>query len=94
MAYQDGLHLIPEHMHDAVRLYVERGISGGSFLNAVLQNKLVDAYQRADEANAAAMRGWAQFLHWHMPGDCWGNKIAVDDWCEMGGLVGEREGAA
>lgn len=94
MSYQDGFHLIPEHMHDAVRLYVERGISGGSFLTAVLSNKLVDAYNRADAANTDAMRGWAQFLHWHLPSSCWGDAETIREWCATGGLVGERERVA
>jgi len=88
MAYQDGLHLIPPHMHDAVRLYVERGIAGGSFLNAVMSNKLVDAYSRADEDNTAAMRGWAEFMHWHMPSGCWGSPEKVEAWINHRGLDG------
>ena len=93
MAYQDGLHLIPPHMHDAVRLYVERGIAGGSFLTAVLSDSLTGAYRRADEANLAAMRQWVQFIYWHLPVGCWGSPGAVSGWVKRGGLAGREEAA-
>ena len=93
MSYQDGFHLIPEHMHDAVRLYVERGVAGGSFLTAVLSNKFVDAYNRADDANTAAMRGWAELLYWHLPSGCWGSPEKVEAWISHRGVSGHEAAA-
>ncbi len=90
-----GLDRLPEHMRDAVDRYVQRGIPGGSFLTAVLSNKLVDAYSRADDMNTDAMRAWASWLHNDAPGDCWGDAATVREWCAHGGLQGlqSREAA-
>jgi len=47
---------------------------------AVLQNKLVDAYVRADSINKARMQDWAFFMYNEMPLDSWGSKEIVNRW--------------
>lgn len=75
-----GRHLIPGHMFDAIQLWVLRGISGGSFLTALLRNDFMGAMGNADEVNAASMRGWATFLYNYVPSGCYGSPEKVKAW--------------
>jgi hypothetical protein len=86
---------LPFHMQDGARLYVERGIPGGSFMDAVLSNNLVRAYAKADATNTAAMRDWAMWLYNDAPSGCHGSPEKVADWIKSGGLKGlERQAEA
>ena len=71
--------MLPEHMQDGARLYVERGVEPGGFLMAVLSNNLVEAFARADQTNAAEMDTWVCWLYTEAPRDCWGSpgKVAA-----------------
>ena len=82
---------LPEHMRDGARLYIERGIPGGSFMTAVFSNDLVRAFQRAEDANTAAMRQWASFLHNEAPRNCWGSPEDVSEWIKLGGMNRAQE---
>lgn len=43
---------VPHHMRDGYKLYVEHGISPGSFGSAILRGDTEDARNRADHINA------------------------------------------
>jgi hypothetical protein len=77
---------LPAHMQDTARLYVERGIPGGSFFTAVVSNDLVGAFARADDINTAAMRDWVMWLHNDAPVGCYGSPEHVREWIARGGL--------
>lgn len=79
---------LPEHMRDGMRRYIENGIPPGSFQRAVLSNDLMEAFRRADDVNAYAMRDYAVFLTCEAPGGCFGSPEHVKDWIAQGGLVG------
>ena len=81
-------------MQDTARLYVERGIAGGSFFTALVSNDLMRAFQRADDTNTAAMRDWVQWLYMEAPGRCHGSQQTVREWIEAGGMDGLRAKAA
>ena len=88
-----GMHYdkLPHHMQEGVKLYVEYGVMTGRFQTAVMENKLVEAYDYADEENTHAMRSWAVWLHCHAPRypvPCWGSPEVVAHWKEVGGLRG------
>ncbi len=72
--------VLPEHMQQGMKRYVEEHIPPGSFLRAVLENDLVGALFRADKTNAARMLDYAYFLLHAAPPDCWGSEEAVVDW--------------
>lgn len=74
--------ILPLHMQDTARRYIEQGIPGGSFFMAVVENNLVGAFAKADEQNIAAMRNWAQWLYWEAPIDAWGSPKRVLAWME------------
>lgn len=81
-------HRLPAHMQNTARLYVERGIPGGSFFTAVVSNDLLGAFARADDVNASAMRDWAMWLYNDAPCGCSGSPGAVADWVKCGGIRG------
>lgn len=83
--------LIPDHMHDAVRRYVEDGIEPGSFLEAVLCNDLKGAVMRADAMNKARLFNWVEFVVWELPEACQGSVEKYQNWIARGGLNGISE---
>lgn len=73
-------HLIPPHMHDAVREYILNRHQPGDFLTAIMSNDFLEAASRADEKNQRALWGWACFLHNYVPAACCGSTAKVNDW--------------
>ena len=83
--------LIPEHMHEAIRAFVEDGRPVGGFLIALLSNDLRGAAERADGLNRAALFGWMSFLCNYAPAECWGSPERVNGWYERARLAREAE---
>jgi len=79
-----------EYMRDTVRMYIEKGYNGGSFLTSLFSNDLTKTYMLADEENGAAIKQWVLFLFNTAPAGCWGSKEHVKDWIKDGGLVGHE----
>lgn len=63
----------------------------GSFLQAVLENKLMEAIGRADEENLRGISEIANFVYWDMPAVCHGSEERVSGWLEMGYRKREEE---
>lgn len=84
------MNMIPEHMHGAIKRYVEDGIPPGSFLEAVLCNDLRNAVLKADDINKNHLVQWVQFLMWEVPAACHGSEKAYEIWIGMGGLNGKN----
>ena len=80
--------MVPAHMHDGIRNYVQHGIPGGSFLDACLKNDLWQACNRADNINAYQLQNIMRFLDQHAPQGCWGSREKVEQWIKLGGLDG------
>jgi len=72
--------LIPAHMRPGVLRWIAGGIRPGSFLSAVLENNLMEAYSRADSTNAACMRDYVIFLHNYAPSESYGSVEEVNKW--------------
>lgn len=72
--------LIPTHMHGALKRWINEGIWPGSFLTAVLQNDLKEAFGRADSVNTEAMPNWMCFLYNYAPSQCWGSVEKTEQW--------------
>lgn len=88
MNWRDGLRLLPGHMHEGVERWIENGIEGGSFLNAVMANDFEGMAQAADSYNMAALQRWAQFLYSYAPVGCHGSGQKMRQWRKLGGLKG------
>lgn len=72
--------MLPEHMQEGAKRYVEKRIAPGGFLTAVLENNLVEACGRADLMNRNALHAWAQWLYMECPRGAWGSPEAVKAW--------------
>jgi hypothetical protein len=73
-------HLIPEHMWDGIRRYVDLGIPPGGFLTALLENDFMEAIIHADDISIFLMKDWARFIYNYLPDECWGSKEKVKLW--------------
>lgn len=80
--------LLPKHIREGFRLYIEEGEKPGGFISACLENKLVEAYGRADEVNQERMRDIVNFLYNEAPAPCWGSDEKVKNW-----IAGHKSGA-
>lgn len=74
--------MIPKHTQEALDRYVNQHIMPGSFLLAVLSNRLFDAVARADRENLAALKDICLYIYNELPGDCWGSSDIVYKWVE------------
>ena len=72
--------MLPEHMQDGMKRYVEEGIRPGDFLYLVLCNDFVRALGHADMINMARIIDYARFLYNEAPTSCWGSREKVDAW--------------
>ncbi len=84
--YIEGLHLLPNHMQDGMRRYIEKGIPPGSFLEAVLSNDLMGALAKADATNQYALPAYGRYIYNNVPSACHGSSEKVDAWIDAGGL--------
>ena len=64
----------------ALDLYVRHGVKPGGFLTAVLQNKLKEAYQCADDYNTEHMWHLVKHLYWEIPAEAWGSEEKFEKW--------------
>lgn len=82
---------LPTYMHDPVKRYVCDGDYIGDFLGALFEGRrFVDVVGAADDANQAALLGWAQFVYADMPGLAHGTPERVRAWQEAGGINGRE----
>lgn len=78
--------LIPEHMHDDLKLYLETGVIFDNFLLAVLQNNLKEAVYQADSVNIVRLHDYVKYLFNYAPQGSWGSPDNVASWyhqCKM-----------
>ncbi len=80
---------IPEHICGGIRHYVEHGVKPGDFLEAVICNKLQEAFERADEVNIHNMFYIVKFFYNCVPRMARGSAGLMKEWMEKGGLKGK-----
>ena len=71
---------IPELTKDALDRYVNHHIPTGGFLYRVLTNDLFGALSKADQDNTRALHLIVKYIYNELPGSCWGNSKAVEEW--------------
>lgn len=86
----EGMRHLPEHMHGSIQRYLLNGIPPGSFLTAVLENDLMEAFGRADDDNREALFEWVRFIYNYAPTGCHGSSEKVSAWISRGGLCGSE----
>jgi hypothetical protein len=77
---------IPSITLDTLERYVEHGCPTGGFLRAVLENKLVESFSRADTENKKALEDIVYYLYNHIPHEAWGSEENCDTWIERRGM--------
>lgn len=78
----DAGNLLPEHMRDGMKLYIEHRIPPGSFLMAVLENDMMGALSRADHINQNRLHDYAVWLSNCAPSECYGSPEIVKAWLD------------
>lgn len=73
---------IPEHCRDSVKAYVEFGQPVGSFLQAVITNKLSESFAQADHINIDCLLNYVKFFHNDAPASCWGSPEEYEQWID------------
>ena len=87
-----NLAMLPPHMWQPVRDWVERGephpTRMGRFLRAVLLNDLRGAVFHADDINRGHLVQWVQFIYGEVPCLAHGSEERLLEWHRRGGLAG------
>lgn len=73
----DSYYPIREDLYGALERYLNNGIMPGSFLTAVLENNLSEAFGRADIDNEANMKNIIGYVYNHLPSNSWGSREKV-----------------
>ena len=72
--------MIPEHMMEAIKRYVDHGIEPGSFLASVICNDLAGAFMNADHINKEIIGEYVQHFYNDEPSACWGSPARMEEW--------------
>ncbi len=84
--------VLPEHLQNGLREYIERGRIPGDFLSAVISNNLMGAFGVADDESKAALEDIIKFMWNAAPSACWGSKEFMKTWSRHQGR--ERQSRA
>lgn len=74
---------------EALRRYIEDGYPTNHFLRAVLENDLMEALARADDANFEALEAYCAWLKTFAPAASYGSQDRVTAWIAHRGLRSE-----
>lgn len=72
--------VVPTHLQQRLRRWVEEGIRPGGFLSAVLANDLMAAASRGDELSLVGLPVLCRFLREHAPEGSFGSPRVVENW--------------
>lgn len=88
---QYELRRLPGHMWEGVYRYLNNGIMTGSFLTAIMEDKLVRSFGAADDINTLFMREWVMWLYDMCPLEARGSAEKVAAWKASGGFEGRTK---
>lgn len=71
----------PSTLEDLIA-YRDHGQPPGDFINAVLENNLIEAFRCADAENTEDMHEIVSFVYNEMPCGCYGSAEAIKKWIE------------
>lgn len=69
-------------LRGSLEMYIEHGYMPGGFLIAVLENKLFEAVNRADDYNLSLIPNIVIWIYNEAPTECYGSPEKVDAWHE------------
>lgn len=76
----------------SIMRYVNDGVPTGGFLNAMLENNLVETFGRADTESTLAIPRLINLLYNDVPSTCWGSPKKVAKWFQRHAEAREKEG--
>lgn len=77
---QPNSELIEPRFKQSIDGYVKYGYQPGRFITAVLENKLFEAFGRADHDAMDNLKHIICYCYNEIPYDCWGSKEKVQQW--------------
>lgn len=80
--YTHDRYVVPGHLVDRIRAYVDDGCLPGDFLQAVLHNDFAQTVGRADDTNLANLPAFAAYMYNEVPMVCWGSVEKVQTWVD------------
>ncbi len=80
--------LLPFHMQEGMKAYLEIGRPTGDFLFYILSNNFVAAGATADDINQHYLWDYCNFLYNEVPIEAWGKEETVWTWIKHYGFVG------
>lgn len=86
---QDKYYPVSDIILESLERYLEHGIMPGSFLTAVLENNLCEAFGRADSFNTMNMKNIVGYVYNHVPSNAWGSPEKVSNYLNQ--LKGEKK---
>jgi hypothetical protein len=82
--------VIPSHMVERLRAYIELGHPMGDFLQAVISNDLREACSRADDTNCHILPAYIVYLFNEAPAPCWGSREKYEAWVRKFAVAREK----
>ena len=73
---------IPVDVRNSIDAWVTRAIPPGSFVTAVLENNLSEAFAHADDWSLDAMHSIVAYVYNEIPSPCWGSAEKMKAWRE------------
>ena len=80
--YEKYENSIPEWTLHSLKSYIESSIPTGGFLKSVLENNLMESFNRADDENKEAISSIVKFLFNEAPANCFGSSERVEEWLD------------
>ena len=74
--------LVPPHLQDTIKNYLDHGLRTGGFLEAVISNDLFAAMRRADGISRNNLHGIVQFFWNYTHSNSFGSPKTYSDWIE------------
>ncbi len=72
-----------EETKEELDRYVSHKIRTGSFLQAVLENNLMEAFARADDENVVGMYDIVKYVYNNVPIACYGSPAKIQAWLKQ-----------
>ena len=82
--------LAPVYVKNQAKAYIENGVLPGPFLQAIICNKLKEAFEEADRINISDIFGCVCFFRNEAPPACWGSEFRMANWIKFKGLEGRK----
>lgn len=70
----------PENFRGAIARYLRAAVPPGHFLTAVLENNLMEAFNRGDDTSIFFLKELVVFLYNNVPYKCYGSPTRVERW--------------